>query len=51
MLLQGTMRYVKKEQAELPAGLMSRLVLGDPGFVEQFAEAVDTHKVWQILYF
>ena len=45
MLLQATMTYIKKEQTELPAGLLSRLVLGDPAFVEQFAQTIEKHKV------
>ena len=39
-LLHSSVTYLKPEQLELPLGLIGRLVLGDPGFVDQFAETV-----------
>lgn len=40
-------KYLQLEQIETPMGLLTRLVLGNQMFVEQFAQAVHDFKVYR----
>ncbi len=43
-LFEASHRFLKREQLELPMGLIARMVLGEPAFVDQFAATVD-HQI------
>ena len=43
-LLYAVVTYLQPDQLELPLGLLSRLVLGEAMFVEQFAKSVEDLK-------
>lgn len=45
LLFEASNTYLKREQWELPIGLIARLILGDPAFVDQFASTVDQKHV------
>ena len=47
-LLHASVTYLKPHDLDLPIGLISRLVLADDVFVEQFAHCVDNLKVRHI---
>ncbi len=44
-LLHASQTYLRPEHMELPVGLMSRLIVSDVEFVNQFAQAVKQYKV------
>lgn len=49
-LLHASVTYLKPLDLDLPIGLISRLVLADTVFVEQFSHCVDDLKVRYVCY-